>query len=299
LCEDPRLIKEIQEVKMLKIGNYNTLVLKKIAKDRAWLTADGQDIGLPKREIPPGSKVGDKIKVFVFNDTREALRATTAEPSAVVGQFAYMVVNSIEKFGAFLEWGIKKDLFLPERLMIKELKPGEKVLVRVIDNHEKNGVLADADWKKYLKEDQAEALKEGQKVNLIAMDTSNLGTRVLVENSYVGLVYKAEVYKEPFVGQRLTGYVMKVREDGKIDISFKRKGWNSVVDTQDEVYKALKKAGGFLPLHDKSDPEEIKNNLNISKKLFKKSVGNLMAKGLIELTEGGIKLKKKKGSTQK
>ncbi|MBN2655646.1 MAG: hypothetical protein JXR86_01195 [Spirochaetales bacterium] len=276
---------------MLKIGSYNTLKLKKIARDRAWLEADGQDIGLPKREIPEGAREGDMIKVFVFNDTREALRATTAEPSAVVGQFAYMVVKSVEQFGAFLEWGIKKDLFLPERLMIKTVKPGEKILVRVVDNHEKNGVVADADWKKYLKEDQLEVLKEGQKVSLIAMDTSNLGTRVIVENSYVGLVYQSEVYKEPFIGQRMTGYVIKVREDGKIDISFKRKGWNSVVDTQDELYKALKKAGGFLPLHDKSDPREIKNTLNISKKLFKKSVGNLMAKGLIELTDDGIKLK--------
>ena len=279
---------------MLKIGDYNKLKLKKIAKDRAWLEAEGQDIGLPKREIPDGTREGDVIRVFVFNDTRDALRATTAEPSAVVGQFAYMVVKTVEKFGAFLEWGIKKDLFLPERLMVKAVKPGEKILVRVVDNHEMSGVVADADWKKYLKDDQVETLKEGQKVSLIAMDTSNLGTRVLVDNSYVGLVYKAEVYREPYVGQRMTGYVVKVREDGKIDISFKRKGWNSVLDTQDEVYKALKKAGGFLPLHDKSEPDEIKNTLNISKKLFKKSVGNLMAKGLIELTDEGIKLKTKK-----
>jgi predicted RNA-binding protein (virulence factor B family) len=276
---------------MLKIGNYNKMKLKKIAKDRAWLTAEGQDVSLPKREIPEGAREGDTFRVFVFNDTRDTLRATTVTPTAVVGQFAYMVVNTVEKFGAFLEWGIKKDLFLPERLMIKTVRPGEKILVRVVDNHEKNGVVADADWKKYLKEDQKEALKEGQRVPLIAMDTSRLGTRVIVDNSYVGLVYKAEVYKEPYIGQRMTGYVMKVREDGKIDISFKRKGWNSVVDSKDDVLEALKKAGGFLPLHDKSDPEEIKQTLGISKKLFKKSVGNLMAAGKITMTDDGIKLK--------
>lgn len=276
---------------MLKIGDYNNLTLKKIARDRAWLTDGDQDVSLPKKEIPQGVKEGDRFKVFVFNDTKEALRATTAEPSAKVNQFAYMVVKTVTNFGAFLEWGIKKDLFLPERMMVKEVKVGDKILIRVILNYEKDGVIADADWKKYLKEDQKDKLKEGHQVSLIAMDSSNLGTRVLVENSYVGLVYKSEVYKEPFVGQRLTGYVMRVRDDGKIDISFKKKGWDSVVDFQDELLKALRKEKGFLPLHDKSDPDEIKEKLGISKKMFKKAVGNLMAKGSIELVDKGIKLK--------
>jgi len=279
---------------MLKIGNYNKLKLKKIAKTCAWLDGFGKDIQLPKKELPERVREGDEIRVFVFNDTRDTLRATTMEPSAVVDQFAYMVVTSKTDFGAFLEWGIKKDLFLPERRQIKELKVGEKILIRVIMNFEDDGVIADADWKRYIKDDQKEQLKEGDKVNLIAMDTTSLGTTVLVDNKYIGLVYKSEVYKTPFIGQRMTGYILKLREDGKIDISFKRKGWNSVVDSHDIVLKALKKAGGFLPLHDKSDPEEIRETLNISKKIFKKSTGSLYKEGVIKITDKGIELKKKK-----
>lgn len=278
---------------MLKIGDYNTLKITKIQKDRAYLDADGKEIGLPRREVPDQARAGDEVRVFVFNDTREELRATIAEPAAVVDQFAYLVVKSVTDFGAFLEWGIKKDLFLPERMMIKKVKPGEKILVRVILNYEKNGVIADGDWKNYIKSDHKEKLKAGQKVSLIAMDSSSLGTRVLVENSYVGLVYNSEVYKEPFVGQRLTGYILKVREDGKIDVSFRKPGFESVLDTQDVVLNALKKAGGFLPLHDKTEPEEIKRKLGISKKLFKKSVGTLYAKKQIEIRDDGIELKKK------
>ena len=279
---------------MLKIGNYNKLKLNEIAKTCAWLDGDGKDIRLPKKELPEQVSVGDEIQVFVFNDSGDILRATTMEPSAVIDQFAYMVVTSLTDFGAFLEWGIQKDLFLPERRQIKELKIGEKILIRVIMNFEDNGVIADADWKRYIKEDQKEKLKEGDKVDLIVMDSTSLGTTVIVENKYIGLVYKSEVYKIPFIGQRMTGYVLKLREDGKIDISFKRKGWNSVVDSHDVVLKALKKAGGFLPFHDKSDPEEIREALNISKKIFKKSTGHLYKEGIITITDKGIELKKKK-----
>lgn len=279
---------------MLKIGNYNKLKLKSIEKTCALLDGGDKDIKLSKKELPEAVQVGDLIDVFVFNDTRDTLRATTMEPAAVVDQFAYLVVTSMTDFGAFLEWGIKKDLFLPERRMIKDVKLGEKILIRVIMNFEKDGVIADADWKRYIKEDQNETLKEGQKVSLIAMDTTSLGTTVLVDNKYQGLVYKSEVYKTPYIGQRMTGYVLKLREDGKIDISFKRKGWDSVLDTKDVVLDALNKAGGFLPLHDKSDPEEIRQQLNISKKIFKKSIGNLYKQGLITISEEGIKLKKKK-----
>ncbi|MDA3809312.1 MAG: S1-like domain-containing RNA-binding protein [Spirochaetaceae bacterium] len=279
---------------MLKIGNFNKLKLKKIEKKLAWLDGEGKDIEIPKYELPEEAKEGDEIRVFVFNNTQETLKATTMEPNAVVDEFAYMVVTSITDFGAFLEWGISNNLYLPERRQIKELKVGEKILVRVIMNFENNGVIADADWKRYIKDDQKETLKEGYRVPLIAMDTTSLGTTVIVDNRYLGLVYQSEVYKTPFIGQRMTGFVMKIRDDGKIDISFKKKGYDSVSDTKDVVLEALKDAGGFLPLHDKSDPQEIKNTLNMSKKLFKKSVGNLYAKGIIKITPEGIKLTKGK-----
>lgn len=279
---------------MLKIGNYNKLKLKKIDKRCAWLDGFGKEIELPKIELPEESRIGDEIRVFVYNDTQETIKATTMEPCAVIDQFAYMVVTSIKDFGAFLEWGICKDLFLPERRQIKELKVGEKILVRVIMNFEDNGVIADADWKRYIKDDQKETLKEGYRVPLIVMDSTSLGTTVIVDNKYLGLVYQSEVYKTPFIGQRMTGFIMKVREDGKIDISFKKRGYDSVSDTKDVLLEALTEAGGFLPLHDKSNPEEIKNQLNMSKKLFKKSVGNLYAKGIITISDEGIKLKKKK-----
>ncbi len=278
---------------MIKIGNYNKLKLKKITKMCAWLEGEGKDIQMAKKELPPSIKEGESLEVFVFNDTIDTLAATTMEPAAIVNQFAYLIVKSITKYGAFLEWGIKKDLFLPERKQTTDIAKGEKILIRVIMNYENDGVMADMNWEEYLEDDISDKLKEGDKVSLIAMETSNLGTSVLVDNKYQGLVYASEVYKVPYIGQRLTGYVLKIREDGKLDISFKRKGYSSVVDTKDVVLEALKKAGGFLPLHDKSDPEEIKNALNISKKLFKKSTGNLYKKGLITITDEGIKLKKK------
>ncbi|MDA3851486.1 MAG: S1-like domain-containing RNA-binding protein [Spirochaetaceae bacterium] len=273
---------------MLKIGNYNTLLIKKIEKSKAWLEDSKIELEMPYIELPEGAQEGDQIKVFVFNKDKDTLGITTHEPFATVDQFAYLSVTGLIDSGAFLYWGLKKDLYLPQGSMLQDVKMGERVLVRITLNYEKTAIIADGNWGKYI--EKAE-LEEGLKVSLLTMETSDLGTRVIVEDKYIGLIYKSEVYKTPEPGRKMTGYVIKTREDGKLDISFKRKGWDSVLDSRDVVLDALNKSGGFLPLHDKSDPEIIRNRLNISKKIFKKVAGTLYKEGVIIISEKGIELK--------
>lgn len=271
----------------MDIGKYNILKISEIERDQAWLQFGEDEIGIPRLELPQDIHEGDRVKVFVYNLDKDTLAATTQKPNALVDEFAYMRVKGLLETGALLDWGIEKDLYLPKGSMIRPVEKGDWVLVRLVLNYDKNGIIADGDWERYTRECD---LQEGDQVSLTIMGDHELGTRVLVENQYIGLVYRSEGYRPPQRGEKRTGYILKIREDGKLDVSFKRKGWDSVLDSRDTVLKALEEAGGFLPLHDKSDPEEIREQLNMSKKVFKKVVGTLYKEKVINIKEEGIEL---------
>lgn len=275
---------------MITIGDFNTLKVKQLYKGGVYFEVGEKEIFLPKRETPLEIKIGDELTVFVYNKTKDVLGATLKKPIAVVNEFAALKVKTIESFGAFLDWGIEKDLFLPNRRQTKPLREGEYVIVRLVPDYEGQGIIGDMDLEIYFEQDTSE-LKEDMKVDLIVYALTPLGFSVIVNRKYSGLVYRSEGYREPKQGDILTGYIAKIRDDGKLDISLKRKGYTAVLDSREVLLDAIKEAGGFLPLHDKSDPELIKERLGISKKLFKKIAGGLYRDGLVIIETNGLRLK--------
>lgn len=276
---------------MINIGSINKLKVSRRFKGGLFLEAGNTEIFLPKKETPPDLKEGDEIEVFIYNKDKEELAATTEKPLAEVNEFAALTVVDIQSFGAFLDWGIEKDLFLPNRRQTKPIRIGEKVVVRLVPDFEGQGIVGDMDLEIYF-EDDISTLKEDMEVDLIVYGLSPLGFKVIVDRKYPGLVYRSEGYREPGIGDELKGYISKIREDGKLDISLKKKGYAAVSDSKELLLEAIKDAGGFLPIHDKSDPEVIKEKLGMSKKLFKKTAGGLYREGSIVIEDGGLRLKK-------
>ncbi len=281
---------------MIKIGDYNTLKVEKKFKGGVFLAADGKELYLPKKDTPSGIREGDELEVFVYNKDRDSLAATTAKPLARVGEFASLKVVDIRSFGAFLDWGIDKDLFLPNRRQTRPLQIGDRVVVRLVPDFEEDGIVGDMNLDIYFDHDTS-VLSENEKVDLIVYGLTDLGFKVIVNRRYAGLVYRSEGYREPSTGDELSGYISRIRDDGKLDVSLKKKGYAAVEDSREILLKAVKDSGGFLPLHDKSDPEVIKERLGMSKKLFKKCAGGLYRDGLIVIEPSGLRLTEDSGNT--
>ncbi len=277
---------------MFRIGKFNTLKVSEKHKGGAYLTDGKNTVYLPKIDVPSGTGIDDELTVFVFNDAKDSLKATTTSPLAELGQFACLTVKSLTDFGAFMDWGIEKDLFIPVREQYYKLRKGEKTVIYVILNFEENGVIGTTRIRKYF-HNNTENLKEGQQVELLVYSKSKLGLLVIIDDKYSGLVYANEIFEKIEIGDIKTGYIKKLREDGKVDVSLKPQGYKAVLNEREVVLDALKEANGFLPLNDNSDPIQIKKTLNMSKKLFKKTIGGLFKKGTIIIEEDGIYLSKK------
>ncbi len=276
---------------MIEIGNYNTLKIKRMYHGGAFLVCDDgeEEVFISGTDIPDDVEPGEDLAVFVYNDSKGSLQATMDIPHATVDQFAALKVVNIEEFGAFLDWGIKKDLFLPNRRQISPIIEDSTIVVRLVLDFEKQGIVGDTDLEVYFNRD-CSGLKEDQQVDLLVYGSTPLGLMVIVNNDYSGLVYRSEIFKEHETGKKLTGWISKIREDGKLDISLKRKGYYAVIDSSESLLQLIKDNDGFLPLHDKSSPEEIKDKLGMSKKLFKKISGGLYKQGLIVIEEKGLRL---------
>lgn len=253
------------------------------------LKKDGWEILMPAYEMPDNVRTGDTLRVFVFMDGKDLLKATIMQPRARVGEFAALKVKSITQFGAFLDWGIKKDLFVPARKLRGHLQEGDIAVVRLIPDDDGMGVIGSALLEGCFSSDVS-GLKENQKVSLLVFGLSNLGFRVIIDNRCQGLLYKNEVFENLRVGDSRPGYIKKIREDGRIDAALQPQGYKSSSrDAAKIIMKALDERGGTLPLHDKSSPEAVKKELHMSKKLFKKGVGALFRKGKIKIEENGIR----------
>ena len=275
---------------MIKTGDYNRMKVSRKYKGGVLLDAGKSEIYLPGKETPGGLKEGDEIEVFIYNKDKDNLAATTARPFARVDEFAALKVVDIRSFGAFLDWGIDKDLFLPNRRQTKPIQIGDRVVVRLVPDHEQQGIVADMDIEIYIDHDTS-GLKEDQEVDLIVYSLTPLGFKVVVNKRYTGLVYRSEGYREPDIGECLSGYISKIREDGKLDISLRKKGYAAVNDSKAVLLRAIEEEGGFLPVHDRSNPEIIKERLGMSKKLFKKTAGGLYREGAILIESDGLRLK--------
>lgn len=275
---------------MIEIGKYNTLKVVKSVSFGVYLDGgEGLEILLPLRYVPMDTKPGDEIEVFIYHDNEGRLIATTARPYATVGEFQFMEVKDVNDAGAFLDWGIMKDLLVPFREQRIPMKEGKWYLVYVRLDPVTKRIMASSRVDKFL--DNTPPLYEyNEEVNLLVTDQTDLGYKVIINNQHWGLLYYDEVFQRLERGERLKGYIKEVREDDKIDVSLSPLGYQKVEGIADTVLKTLRQKGGYIAVHDKSDPDLIYSLFHCSKKAFKQAIGSLYKQRLIKLEDKGIRL---------
>ncbi len=274
---------------MIRIGEYQTLTINRETPQGFYLEdGEGNAVLLPRAYITPEMKTGDPVEVFVYCDSEDKVVATTEKPMLTVGQFAYLKVTDVNEIGAFCDWGMQKELFIPFRNQRVKLIPGRSYVVHMYLDELSNRLVGATKLGRYLKQAADEHLKMGQEVDLLVYSQTDLGYKVIVNQTYAGLVYDNETHQPLSPGQQLKGYVKPLREDGKIDLSLFPIGHKSIEPNAQKILDKLEKNNGFLPFTDKSDPDAIWAEFGISKKLFKKALGNLYKQKLVELREDGV-----------
>ena len=274
----------------VKLGKYNQLEVVKTVDFGVYL--DGGDDGeilLPSRYVPEGCKPGDVLNVFIYLDNEERLVATTLEPYVQVGEFACLEVAWVNEYGAFLDWGLMKDLFVPFREQKMKMQKGHRYVVHAHVDEDSYRIMASAKVERYLSKELPE-YQLGEEVEVMAWQKTDLGYKVIVDNKFGGLVYQKEIFKPLEPGMRMQAFVRQVREDGKIDLTLQKDGLQKVGDFAEILLQYIKDNGGHTSLNDKSAAEDIYDTFGVSKKTFKKAVGDLYKKRLIVLVEDGIRL---------
>ncbi|MBQ8502491.1 MAG: GntR family transcriptional regulator [Bacteroides sp.] len=272
----------------IELGKFNTL--KVIKEVDFGLYLDGGEEGeilLPTRYIPQGCKLGDELNVFLYLDSEERLIATTLTPLVQVGQFAYLEVAWVNQYGAFLNWGLMKDLFVPFREQKMKMQVGKKYIIHAHTDDESYRIVASAKVDRYLSKEKAD-YKPGQEVEILIWQKTDLGFKAIIEHQYSGLLYESEIFQPLHTGMKLKAYVKQVRDDAKIDLILQRPGQSGVEDFSSVLLEHIRQNGGHVALGDKSPAEEIYALFGVSKKIFKKAVGDLYKKRLIALEENGI-----------
>lgn len=274
---------------MATIGVFNELRIVK--STRFGLFLDGDQLGeilLPTRYVPENYELGQALSVFLYFDSEDKLIATTELPLAQVGQFANLKVLSLEPVGAFLDWGLSKDLFLPFREQTRDLRRGQNCLVHVyLDSSER--IAASMRIEKFLDKTPG-ALKEGEKVDLIIYGRTDLGYKAIINGKHLGMLFANEVFRPLQQGMGTTGFIKKIREDGKIDLRLQPADGEDTQEIADKILSLLRLRGGFVAITDKTPPEVIYQNFAVSKKKFKIALGGLYKKRLISIDERGIRL---------
>ena len=274
----------------INVGQFNLMRVDRKVDFGFYMDDGAEGILLPKRFVPSGLQVDDTISVFVYHDSDNRLIATTQEPFAVVGDIAALKVVAITKQGAFLDWGLMKDLFVPVSQQLSSMRLGGKYLVKLYLDKQTGRVAATEKIDNQISNDVL-TVKEGEKVKLQVYRESDIGYVVIVNQVHQGLVYKNEVFTHLHIGQMIEeGFVKKIREDNKLDIGIGKQGVEKLDDDQVKLIQLLKLHKGFLPYHDKSSPEDIYAFFGISKKAFKMNVGMLYKAKKITIEEGGIRL---------
>ncbi len=268
----------------MDIGQYNELRINRMVDFGAYLIDnDTHEVLLPKRYLTPEMKVGDTIRVFVYNDSENRPVATTEEPRAVVGDFALMRVKAVNKVGAFLDWGlVAKDLLVPFSEQRVDMKVGRSYIVHVYLDEASKRIVASAKLAKFLNKTEPDYYHR-EKVEVLVVQASDLGYRVIINNAHWGQIYQNETYQNVNVGDRFTAFVKQVRPDGKIDVTLAQIEKMRVDDLADRILLHLQDHNGEMPLTDKSTPEEINNVFTCSKKDFKKALGLLYKQQKITL----------------
>ena len=290
-------------MKKILLGQKN--LLKAAWKVDFGMYLEGDEEGkilLPTRYVPEDLEVGDEIEVFVYLDNEERRVATTLDPKAMVGDFAYLEVAWVNEFGAFLDWGLMKDLFCPFREQKKRMETGRSYIVHVHLDEESYRIMASAKVEKWLendrliktneKQDEEDSMRihVGDKVSALIWQKTDLGFKAIIDNKYGALLYDSQVFKDIHTGDKVEAYITKIRPDGKIDIALQKSGRQHTEDFAEQLLRYLQYRGGRCRLGDKSGAEEIKEQFGVSKKTYKRAIGDLYKRRLITITEDGIEL---------
>ena len=274
----------------INVGQFNLMRVDRKVDFGFYMDDGGEGILLPKRFVPSGLQIDDTISVFVYHDSDNRLIATTQEPFAVVGDIAALKVVEVTSQGAFLDWGLMKDLFVPVSQQLSTMRLGGKYLVKLYIDAQTGRVAATEKIDKQISNDDL-TVKEGEKVKIQVYRESEIGYVVIVNQVHQGLVYKNEVFTHLHIGQFIDeAFVKKIREDNKLDIGLGKQGGEKLADDNQKIMSLLKSHKGFLPYHDKSAPDDIYAFFGMSKKAFKMNVGMLYKLKLISIEEDGIHL---------
>jgi len=275
---------------MITLGDYNTLRIKKRTDFGLYLDGGAEDgnILLPTRYCTPQMHIGDEIEVFLYLDQEERLVATTEHPVAKVGEFACLEVSWTNEYGAFLNWGLMKDLFCPFREQKQRMERGKRYIVYIKVDEDSYRLMATAKVEKYLRE--GGALTHGTPVDCLIWQKTDLGFKCIVDNKYQGQLYDNQIFQHLRTGNRLTAYVDHVRQDGKIDLTLQPTGRQHTLDFAEVLLRYLYENDGHCDLGDKSPAELIYDRFKVSKKAYKKAIGDLYRRRLITITDDGIQL---------
>lgn len=275
---------------MIKLGEYNTLKILRETEPGLFLgDEEGTDILLPHKYKPEAYSLGDSLDVFVYLDHEERPIATTLEPFVKLNEFGYLHCASVTEVGAFLDWGLEKQLFVPFQEQARKMKQGSWYIVYMYLDEITNRLVASSKTDRFL-DNKELTVSEFEKVDILVTHITDKGANVIINGKHKGLIYLEDIFEDIRTGDKLPAYIKKIRPDNKIDVVLQEPGYKSIEPNAEYIRTELEAAGGFLPLHDKSAPEEIKNMLGMSKKSFKKAIGTLFKDRIIAIKDDGIEL---------
>lgn len=275
---------------MMQLGEYNTLTILRETEPGLFLGDEEEnEVLLPHRYKPESYEIGDEISVFIYLDNEERIIATTEEPYLTLNTFAYLHCSDVTKYGAFMDWGLVKQLFVPFKEQARPMKAGNWYIVYLYLDEQTNRLVGSSKTNKFL-DNTTVSVAKFDEVDILVTHITQQGANVIINGKHKGLIFTEDIFEDIRSGDKMKAYVKKVRSDNKIDIVLHTPGYKSIEPNANYLLEELKAAGGFLPLHDKSDPETIKNELGLSKKSFKKAIGSLYKDKQIIIKEDGIEL---------
>lgn len=274
-----------------KIGEINTLIAARQEPQGFYLRAEDpfDQVLLPNAYIPSDFKVGNEIDVFVYLDNEERITATTLKPHIKLNDFGFLTVAQVNRMGAFMDMGIVKQLLVPYKEQASPMEEGKSYLVYMYLDQKTDRLVATSKFNRYLSNEEC-ILEKGEQVDLIILHSTSLGTNVIINRQHKGLIFKSDANQPLQPGQELQGFIKVIRDDGKIDVLLQKEGVASFEPNSEKVLEILRRGDGFLALHDKSDPKEISKRLLMSKKSFKRAIGNLYRDQKIKIEKDGIRL---------
>lgn len=277
---------------MIEVGKVNQLRVIKEVPFGVYLKGDHLgEILLPKKYVPQDTKINDMVDVFIYFDSEDKIIATTLTPRAMVGDFSFLRVIDVNLVGAFLDWGLDKDLLVPRAEQQRPMEKGRSYLVHV--KHDNQGRIIASSKLNYYLDKSPSHFQQGEEVSLLIEEPSPLGHKVIINNSHWGLIHSGDIFQQLHYGKRMQGYIKTIRDDGKIDVVLRKVGQGRIHELAERIIKKLQEQEGFLPLHDKSSTVDIMRMFGESKKGFKSAIGQLYKQGDISIEAEGIRLRTK------